>query len=214
MQYDRVGLPDSAITPRRGSLPVVPTSPYGRLSPTHSPEPFALRSSGEFRHPRRGDSRLSDNTGLGSRVADEMPPPFRRPGSGFARTQRHVDAFHPRHVSQLDSVEDSIAKDCSEYQDEDSEREDDNEKKEKTVEVESIVDADGDMTPREIDEENNNGDDDDDDTPPPYSTQETPRVSDGSSDHTEEALAMESAIPESADKLCHSDDSEVSPTHA
>jgi len=122
--FERMGLPsESSITPRRCSVPCVPTSPYGRMSPAHSPEPFALHSPGEYRHPRRGDSRLSDNTGLG-RIVDEVPPPYRRPGSGFGRNHRQqIDPLHSRYSSQLDSVEDSMNKDGSEYQDEVSERE-------------------------------------------------------------------------------------------
>lgn len=93
-----------------------------------------MRSSGEYRHPRRGDSRLSD-TGLG-RIVDEVPPPYRRPGSGFDRGHRHIDALNSRYSSQLDSVEDSTNKACSEYQDEVSEREEETGQNE---EVESEV---------------------------------------------------------------------------
>jgi len=121
--FERMGVPsETSITPRRGSVPCAPSSPYGRMSPAHSPEPFGLRSPGEYRHPRRGDSRLSDNTGLG-RIVDEVPPPYRRMGGGFGRSHRHIDPLHSRYSSQLDSVEDSMNKDGSEYQDEVSERE-------------------------------------------------------------------------------------------
>lgn len=116
-------MPGEQITPRRCSLPCAPTSPYGRISPAHSPEPFNPRLSGEYRHPRRGDSRLSDNTAFG-RMTDEIPPLFRRPGSGFGRSHRHHDAY-PSRYSKLDSVEDSTVKASSVCQDEISERDDD-----------------------------------------------------------------------------------------
>lgn len=118
------GLGDNAITPRRGSLPCAPTSPYGRLSPSHSPEPFQMRGLGELSRPRRGDSRLSDNTGLG-RVSDDYPPSYRRPGSGFARSHRlSIDHLNSRYSSQLDSVEDrSFAREESEYEDDVAENE-------------------------------------------------------------------------------------------
>jgi len=79
-----------------------------------------MRGLGELSRPRRGDSRLSDNTGLG-RVNDDYPPSYRRPGSGFARSHRlSIDHLNSRYSSQLDSVEDrSFAREESEYEDDD-----------------------------------------------------------------------------------------------